>query len=81
MKTFTESVETFLTDAAEWLTDEDSPAVVFLQQTAAQLDVKMTPALLSQYGLMYRSLLKKKPEQVEHEDELAKALAEAEEDE
>ncbi|EQM78203.1 hypothetical protein [Microbacterium maritypicum] len=80
MKTFTEAVETFLTDAADWLADEDSPAVVFLEQTAAQLDTKMTPALLSQFGLTYRSLLKKKPVKVEQEDELAKALAEAEQD-
>jgi len=60
-QTFTESIEAFLTAADEWLTDEDAPAVAALCAMAEQLDREMTPALLAQYGLSYRTLLKRKP--------------------
>lgn len=61
MKSFTSSVETFLKSAKPWLTEEDTPAMVSLQHMAKALDEEMSPALLSQFGLAYRSLLKKKP--------------------
>jgi hypothetical protein len=61
VKSFISSVETFLESAAPWLLPEDIPAVVSLQHMAKALDEEMTPALLSQFGLAYRSLLKKKP--------------------
>lgn len=61
METFTQAVDKFLKAAKPWLSDEDYPATVSLQHMAKQLDKEMTPALLSQYGLAYRSLLKKKP--------------------
>lgn len=59
--TFTKSVADFLEAAEAWLLPEDYPATVSLQHMAAGLDKEMTPALLSQFGLAYRSLLKKKP--------------------
>ena len=62
MDTFTSAVDKFLKAAKSWLSDEDYPATVSLQHMAKQLDTEMTPALLSQYGLAYRSLLKKKPQ-------------------
>ena len=61
MTSFKKAVETFKKSAKEWLTDEDSPALVVLEQTAEQLDVKITPALVAQFGLTYRNLLKRKP--------------------
>lgn len=71
MTTFTEAVETFKKSAADWLTDEDSPAVAALEAAAAELDRKMSPALLAAYGLTYRNLLKRKPgEASEDGDEL-----------
>jgi len=58
---FVAAVETFKASAADWLTDEDSPAIAALEAAAKQLDQEVTPALLSAYGLTYRSLLKRKP--------------------
>lgn len=59
MKTFTQAVEDFL-EAADWLTDVDQPAVVSLQQAAAELDsAGVQAALLNTYGITYRQLLKR----------------------
>jgi hypothetical protein len=77
---FTTAVRRFKKSAKEWLTDDDYPAVVALEAMAQQLDTHMTPALLSQYGLTYRNLLSRKPVDTAAEDELEKALREAEED-
>jgi len=69
--TFKYAVRKFKTEAKSWLTDEDFPALIALENMAKALDEKMTPALLSQYGLAYRSLLKRKPGEVtEDGDEL-----------
>ena|GEM_PF-4502362 len=71
MKSFTQAVTEFLKSAEGWLLPEDYPATVSLQHMAAGLDEEMTPALLSQFGLAYRSLLKKKPgDQGDDGDEL-----------
>lgn len=61
MSTLTKAVETFLKSAKDWLLPEDSPATVSLQLLAQQIDTEPTPALWGQFGLAYRSLLKKKP--------------------
>lgn len=76
VKSFTKAVEEFLKEADWWLTEEDYPATVALQHMAAQLDIEMTPALLSQYGLTYRSLLKKRPAAEPETDELEDLLGE-----
>lgn len=60
--------------AASWLRDEDGPAVISLLAMADELDKKLNPPLVAQYGLTYRNLLKRKPEQGEELDELAKLL-------
>lgn len=61
MTSFVKAVETFKKSAADWLSDEDSPAVAALEAAAKQLDKEVTPALLSAYGITYRNLLKRKP--------------------
>jgi hypothetical protein len=61
IQTFAEAVETFLLASDSWLTDEDAPAVAALRASALQLDVELTGALLAQHGLIYRSLLRRKP--------------------
>lgn len=61
MTTFTTAVRKFKKSAEAWLSDEDLPAIVALEKAAESLDEEITPALLAQYGLIYRSLLKKKP--------------------
>lgn len=64
--------------ASTWLRDEDQPAVVTLQLLAAQVDeVGPVPALVAQYGLTHRSLLKRAPKVPEKADPLAAALAQA----
>lgn len=80
MATFIYAVRKFKKSAADWLSEEDAPAVVALEAMAKELDQKMTPALLSQYGLAYRSLLKRKPTGETERDELEAALAEADDD-
>lgn len=59
---------------SSWLADEDGPAVVALLAMAAELDEKINPPLVAQYGLTYRNLLKRKPAAGEEMDELAKLL-------
>ena len=69
---YTEAVEAFITSAEGWLSDEDLPAVAALRGAAIALDTEGTSAaLLNAYGLMYRSLLKRKPANADApEDEL-----------
>ena len=59
---------------ASWLTDEDGPAVISLLAMAEELDQKINPPLVAQYGLTYRNLLKRKPQAQDEGDELAKLL-------
>lgn len=60
MKTFQQAVEDFIA-VADWLTDEDLPAIVALQQAAKELDTNgVQAALLNTYGVTYRSLMKKR---------------------
>lgn len=60
--------------AATWLRDEDGPAVMALLAMADELDKKINPPLIAQYGLTYRNLLKRKPEETESLDELGRLL-------
>ncbi len=49
-------------DSASYLGDEDAPAVAALLALAEQIDAEpFQAATFSQYGLTYRSLLKRKP--------------------
>lgn len=56
----TDAVDTFLA-SAHWLTAEDAPAVATLRALAERLDTdpEPLPAMFSQYGLVYRALLKR----------------------
>lgn len=66
MMTFTDALQEFV-DAAPWLGALDAPALATLEAIAFELDGgDRTPALLAQWGLAYRSLLKRAP--VERED-------------
>ncbi len=77
---FREAVKTFEDDAA-WLGAADLPALVTLRTVAEALDEgDMTPSLLAQFGLTYRSLLKRAPSDApERVDPLEAALRDAEE--
>lgn len=75
--TFTTSIDDFV-EASEWLSDVHKPAVTALRAMAAQLDGgDLAPALLGQFGLMYRALLKEAPRVDSVEDPLEVALQEA----
>jgi hypothetical protein len=58
--TFSESVYAFL-KTADWLDASHGPSVVALQALAVELDREVTAALVAQFGLLHRSLLKAKP--------------------
>lgn len=50
-------------NASSWLSTEDEPALTTLYAIAEELDEgDRTPALVAQYGLTYRSLLKRAPQ-------------------
>lgn len=59
-KTYSASVDEFL-KASPWLGPMDAPAVAALQNLAAQLDEDPIPAMVAQFGLTYRNLLKRAP--------------------
>lgn len=60
-RSFTAATEAFV-NASPWLTDADQPALTTLYTLAGALDGgDLTPALVAQYGLAYRSLLKRAP--------------------
>lgn len=58
--TFSDSVDAFL-HVADWLTDEHLPSVVALRGLARELDREVTAALIAQFGVLHRSLLKARP--------------------
>lgn len=70
---FAESVEEFLASAT-WLGAEHAPAVIALRALAIELDREVTAALVAQFGLLHRSLLKEKPKSVVDTDPLAELL-------
>jgi hypothetical protein len=57
---FGEAVAKFL-DSADWLDESHLPSIVALQALAFELDKEVTAALVAQFGLIHRSLLKAKP--------------------
>lgn len=59
--TFGSAVTAFEKDAT-WLGAADQPALVALRKMAAALDGDdLSPAMLAQFGLCYRNLLKRAP--------------------
>lgn len=71
--TFTEATEQFVA-ASTWLGPEHAPAVATLRLLASQLDRDLTAALVAQYGLVYRSLLKAQPIDPDADDPLEQEL-------
>lgn len=60
--TWCESVELFERDAADWLTAADGPQLMALRSIAKELDTgKFQAALISQFTLVHRALLARRP--------------------
>ena len=68
-QSFTQSIEAYLKTNESWLTDDDLPVITALRAMARELDKELTSTMLSQYGLHFRALDKKRPTAVE-DDEL-----------
>jgi len=76
-ESFRESVEAFVS-ASPWLAPPHAPAVTTLRVLARKLDGgDLTPALVSQFGLTFRSLAKLAPAAPPAKSPLAAALEEA----
>lgn len=59
-KTFSEAVDTYLSQA-DYLTDDDLPAIIALKEAARELDTTgVQAALLNTFGVTLRSLQKRK---------------------
>ena len=71
--TLVEETETFLS-SLDWLGAIHTPAVAQLHLLARLIDENPIPALIAQYGLTYRDLVKQAPTEPEAVDELAKLL-------
>lgn len=57
-----ESVELFEAEARDWLTPADAPQIMALRSIATQLDGgKFQAALISQFTLIHRALLGRRP--------------------
>lgn len=70
---FTEAVKVFLAEA-DWLTASHAPAVAALKAVALELDREVTAALIAQFGVLHRSLLKERPKVEIEVDPLAELL-------
>ena len=57
-----------------WLTAAHAPSVVALQAVAIELDREVTAALIAQFGVLHRSLLKERPSVQADMDPLAELL-------
>ncbi len=54
------AVEQFIANET-WLTAAHAPSVVALRAVAIELDREVTAALIAQFGVLHRSLLKERP--------------------
>lgn len=62
-------------EASDWLGDEEIPAIAVLEMIAEVVDRDgPQPAILGQYGVAYRDLLKRAPKAQSDADPLAAAL-------
>lgn len=74
--TFTEAVDTYLTQA-DYLTDDDLPAIIALKKAAKELDANgVQAALLNTFGVTLRSLQKRKHAESGEPDEAERFLME-----
>ena len=70
---FTEAVKQFV-ENEKWLDASHAPSVVALQAVAIELDREVTAALIAQFGLLHRSILKERPSVKADLDPLAELL-------
>lgn len=73
IETFEDAVNVFLANA-DWLTDEDAPMVASLVIMAKQLDKRFSAATMAQFGLSYRFLAKRRPDNESTKDPLEALL-------
>lgn len=77
-ETFVERVDKFVAASKSWLSDVDDLAIGILYALAEELDGKITGALMAQFGMTYRDLVKRAPgRNPDDEDPVAKAIREA----
>jgi hypothetical protein len=70
---FVEAVQQFVENET-WLNAAHAPSVVALQAVAVELDREVTAALIAQFGMLHRSLLKERPGVQVASDPLAELL-------
>ena len=70
---FVEAVEQFIENET-WLTAAHAPSVVALRAVAIELDREVTAALIAQFGVLHRSLLKERPGMQAEESPFAELL-------
>jgi len=70
---FENAVQEFL-GTADWLTASHAPSVAALKAVAQELDREVTAALIAQFGVLHRSLLKERPKVEVETDPLAELL-------
>ncbi len=70
---FVEAVQQFVANET-WLSAAHAPSVVALQAVAIELDREVTAALIAQFGMLHRSLLKERPSVQTDIDPLAELL-------
>jgi hypothetical protein len=70
---FVEAVQQFI-DNETWLTAAHAPSVVALRAVAIELDREVTAALIAQFGVLHRSLLKERPGMQVEESPFAELL-------
>ena len=70
---FENAVQEFL-GTADWLTASHAPSVAALVAVAQELDREVTAALIAQFGVLHRSLLKERPKVEVETDPLAELL-------
>lgn len=70
---FSEAVRDFLTEAT-WLNASHAPSIAALVAVADELDREVSAALIAQFGVLHRSLLKEKPKVVDSVDPMVELL-------
>lgn len=70
---FQTAVNDFL-ETADWLSASHAPSVAALKALAIELDKEVTAALVAQFGVLHRSLLKERPKVETEHDPLAELL-------
>jgi hypothetical protein len=70
---FADAVKEFLAEA-DWLSASHAPSIAALVAVADELDREVSAALIAQFGVLHRSLLKERPKVETETDPLAELL-------